>query len=115
MSGRARDWPEYKRLRNRLVLLALGPQALVFASWLVLPTSVLLGNAYWIALGIFGLCQSVLFFATLVTLSKWQCPRCGERFYSWRHGLGIFARKCYSCGLPKYANAQIDRFEHDRS
>jgi len=105
MSGRTGGWPEHKRLRNRLVLSVFGPQALVLVSWLALPTSAFLSHTYWIALGFFDFGWLVLFLAAVAGLSKWPCPQCGERFDSWRHGLGIFARRCHSCGLPKYANS----------
>ena len=79
----------------------LGP-AVLASPMLLLPASILRNSAFSVAFALLNLVFLVLFFLPLVALSRWPCPRCRERFYSWRHGLGIFGRRCFHCGLLKY-------------
>ncbi|MCA1594036.1 MAG: hypothetical protein LC754_15565 [Acidobacteria bacterium] len=39
---------------------------------------------------------------------NWKCPRCGKAFFQkWWYG-NNFARKCVHCGLPKWAESELD-------
>jgi hypothetical protein len=103
MSDLPENWVRHKHLRNRLLLMFFFGPVVLAGPLLLLPGSILLSNGFSIAFGVLNLFFLVLFLVDLVALSRWLCPRCGERFYSWRHGLGIFARRCFHCGLLKYS------------
>ncbi|MBA2685624.1 MAG: hypothetical protein H0U66_14155 [Gemmatimonadaceae bacterium] len=61
-----------------------------------------------------GLALFAAIVSTLVTSSGalyWRCPRCHEQFFvkrgRWTHNLNIFARYCVHCGLPKWAEGDL--------
>ena len=94
------NWKRYKFWRN-LALLALAgffPVILLaraIARIFNLPVLFIIVTFAWFLL--IGTAGTVV--------SYWRCPRCGKQFRitSW-YRMGVSARRCVHCGLPKYSN-----------
>src|SRR6202043_556911 len=100
MSDYQQQWKRYKLWRN-LALLALAGflpvilLARVIARIFNLPLLFIIIAFAWF-----------LLIATAGSeVSYWRCPRCGKPFsITWWYRLGVYARRCVHCGLPKYSN-----------
>ena len=106
MASVERDYPAAWRDYRRRSYLLLGYMAGAF------PLAALAG---WLLMARFGtpalffLCWALIsvgMFLFSFKLWKWPCPRCGKKFHQdyVLEKLGHnnpFARRCYSCGLPK--------------
>jgi hypothetical protein len=93
------EWSDYRKRRNRFVLVFLTYVPVVGVSMVV--TGRLIHTATpGIALAIGWM---VLFAVTGIRLQRFPCPRCGEAFFARGIYHNIFARKCLNCGLAKYS------------
>jgi hypothetical protein len=99
----AEHWRGYKRIRNQyLLLLACFPVVIVIGGWVDHLFQTLTSQVLFV----FGGAWTMVCLVAGFRLNAWRCPRCGKWFScKWWYGLGVFARKCVHCGLPKYANS----------
>lgn len=99
-------WRRYKRLRNffLLIWLAYIPAVAVFT----LVFSHRFRN--FTPSFVFAILWMLMFLIVGSRVSRWPCPRCGERFsqMGWVNR-GFFVRKCLHCGLPKYSDGDVQQ------
>jgi hypothetical protein len=101
VNGYEEDWREYRRIRNRFVVLFVAYVPVCFSIAIVsvkLFHTLTLGfvaTFVWMALVAVG----------GIRVNLWRCPNCGERFSgTWWYNLSFLARRCVHCGLQKYSN-----------
>lgn len=100
MAGYGDDWREYKRIRNIFLLVFALSVPVCFS---IGALSVKLFHTF--APGFAAAVVWMVFLAISGTrVNLWRCPNCGEWFSgTWWYNLGLLARRCVHCGLPKYA------------
>src|SRR6266404_1848465 len=98
-TGYIREWTQYRKLRNQLVLV--GYFLLAATLFIVLPVT-----RFDIVFRVMNFCWLVLLVVVVLRLRHWRCPRCGKRFFahSERRGLSFLTKNCGSCRLPKYSD-----------
>ena len=101
MTGNYQEqWRRYRKLRNVFFLIWIGyvPAVMGF--------TVLFSHHFrtFTPSFVFAILWMLMFAVVGSRLSRWPCPRCGERFsqVGW-YNRGFLARKCVHCGLAKYA------------
>ena len=93
-------WNEYRRLRNKLLILFF-PYMLV-VGMLFLRAKPLLNSLIFIVV----FAWTIWLFNTAVRFYWWRCPRCGKCFAArWWYTKGFFARRCVHCGYLNTARA----------
>ena len=104
-----RAWRSYKRNVRILWVLFLG--FIPFGYGVIKP----LMNIYQsdIPITIFALTWSMICFYSLLRISFFKCPRCGDLFFEkWIMGrfVGFYTGKCIHCGLQKYSLGSSNEF-----
>jgi hypothetical protein len=110
MNDYTQQWTQYKRLRNRILLMLLISSPCYFALSIFVEIA-LIHSKVWVSAAINSILSAVMLAVYIWmywSVRKWPCPRCGQRFYSYseRHGLGFFTKNCWHCGLAKYSNGE---------
>ena len=96
-------WGRWRSIRNRTLvqlLLVLAPFVGVF--WLFLAVEGR-DKLYGLYIQIFMVTTIFRLLFAADGISKFECPRCGEQYFS-----GICCPKCSHCGLPKWAPRDLD-------
>ena len=93
------QWRRYTRLQIQFFLALIG--------WVVLgqvPLYLFMAFGTYIPLLVFVGIWIPMFIVAMIRFTHWPCPRCGKWFSgTLAYNLGPMARKCYHCGLPKFA------------
>jgi hypothetical protein len=103
------EWQELRKLRKRMLILALvlsaGFMPVNLIGWLADKVSPLFGFG-WFAICA-GLMLRLVF--TIGEHTYWACPRCGKSFHevcgTFGRWVNPFARRCLNCGLPKWVES----------
>src|ERR1700685_592865 len=100
MSDYQAAWGRYRFWRNLAILALVG---FFPASFLARIVARYFSAPYLFSVIIIGWALFVI--STGAEVAYWPCPRCGKRFSSkWGLHLGVLARHCLHCGLPKYSD-----------
>src|SRR6266852_2805268 len=110
MADYSQAWEQYRHRRNRLIIVGLS----IFPGWLLFRAAAWFFRGGVVLSTAWGVFILSWFFGTIITSYQAQycpCPRCGKQFSSrgWHHQGMAFARRCAHCGLPKYANSDIEQ------
>lgn len=108
----SQEWAELRRLRRRLLKVALAGVAVAA----FVPLSRLAHGTVATALGMLlffaWVALVIRFFFVVAEYSYWSCPRCGKPFHYRIRWFGRwnnpFARRCVHCGLPKWVDSDPD-------
>ena len=98
------QWKEYERRKA----LFLGSVFLSLALILLIGVPL----AIWLDSGVPVFITAILCIAAVIGTanyrSNWKCPRCGKAYFWKWTGHNPFASKCVHCGLPKYAQSDLN-------
>ncbi|HQU86826.1 MAG TPA: hypothetical protein PKY59_27075 [Pyrinomonadaceae bacterium] len=104
-----KEWEKYRRLRNAdFGIFFIGGLGIMILAGIV--------GLFWGKQGWFEILLFIIWFffclRALIKFHNWQCPRCGERFftYSFFATSPIFISNCRNCNLPKYSGSTFLKY-----
>lgn len=92
-------WQEYRKIRNRVLIIVFGYFPVPLLLIIFMPASTLLNNGPNYIFGFVNLLWLGLLVTAILRLRNWHCPRCGEKF-----GFRLGTNQCVNCALPKYSD-----------
>ena len=117
--GDFEEWAELRRLRQRVLTIALtGAGVFVLVPLVTRYASHSAANVIGLALFVAWAVLLFRFFFVSREYVYWSCPRCGKPFHYVARWYGTwnnpFARRCLHCGLPKWADFDPDpKLKHE--
>jgi DNA-directed RNA polymerase subunit RPC12/RpoP len=100
MSSYLQEWQNCKTLTNQFILAFVVQISIVIAC-IYFGAAARRNLEIWLAL---ELCWAAIFVLTAIRLQRFECPRCGKRYFVGPRYHNVFARHCLNCGLQKYSD-----------